>query len=220
MQPVHRPPSQPHAPGPSLMSGGQGTGKPRESVSQTLKNEKAEEGVREQCEDPEVVDEEKSSSSRKRNMWWLKKKRRRRSRLTYIKTKYKKKEDEGTSSVVSVVDELMGVPTCGSTSIPVVSMPSQGALVSPKSEPGAKIADQQPLYMIVPKPLKPMVLERPKRGRPPKGLLSPKLKEEPDLSDTIDFSHDPDWKVGVEDERRRGKIMKRKKRIKRGQCFG
>ena len=221
LQSGHRPPSQSYAPGPNHLSGGQGPSKPRDSGTQTLKEEKQEheeEDKEMRGHSEEVADhEEKSSGPRKRNMWWLKKKRRRRSRLTYIKAKYKKKEEEGEPlNVTSEVDGYVTMSPCGTPSVHVPgSSPKRLAL--PESEPGAKIADQQPLYMVVPRPLKSVSDEKPKRGRPPKVLLSSKPKVEPDLADAVDFS-DPDWNAEIEDENRRGKIVKRRRRIKRGQC--
>lgn len=43
-------------------------------------------------------DAEKAEPPKKRNLWWLKKRRKKRSRLTYIKTKYRRKDDERVPS--------------------------------------------------------------------------------------------------------------------------
>ena len=63
---------------------------------------------RNMAEEEEEGEEDKSESPPKRNLWWLKKRRRKRTRLTYIKTKYRRKDEEGapsTSEVVPMEDE-------------------------------------------------------------------------------------------------------------------
>ena len=219
VQPGHRPPVQPYASGPTPVGVSLDPNHQRESGSQKVKEENQDpikKDIKEEGEEPEAAGDEKAVGPRKKNMWWLKKKRRRRSRLTYIKAKYKKKEDEGPSNAASAVGELEMIPTSSRTPVAASTSVSE-TMASPRSEPGAKIADQQPLYKPVPRPLKPVVSERPKRGRPPKGLISSKLKAEGDLSDAMDFD-DPDWDAGMEGEKRRGKIVKRRRRVKRSEC--
>ena len=115
---------------------------------------------------------EKAEVPPKRNLWWLKKKRKRRSRLTYIKAKYRRKDDDGVPST---------------SEVPPVEEESEADLQS-KS-----------------------LLDRPKRGRPPKGVpfRLPKLES---------FSNsDPDWDETEERRRVKPAIKKRKGRGKKGE---
>lgn len=115
--------------------------------------------------------EEKSESPPKRNLWWLKKRRRKRTRLTYIKSKYRRKEDEAAPSTSEVV------PMEGET----------------------ELDDLQ----------KSSLDERPKRGRPPKGIGF-RFKTE-------SFSNsDPDWDETEERRRVKPVVKKRKGRVKKG----
>lgn len=120
--------------------------------------------------------EEKSESPPKRNLWWLKKRRRKRGRLTYIKSKYRRKEDEvapSTSEVVPMEEEA-------------------------EAEAELDDVEQSPLD------------ERPKRGRPPKGVGGFRFKTE-------SFSNsDPDWDETEERRRVKPVVKKRKGRMKKG----
>lgn len=115
--------------------------------------------------------EEKSESPPKRNLWWLKKRRRKRTRLTYIKSKYRRKEDEAAPSTSEVAP----------------------------MEEEAELDDLQ----------KTSLDERPKRGRPPKGVGF-RFKTE-------SFSNsDPDWDETEERRRVKPVVKKRKGRVKKG----
>ena len=119
----------------------------------------------------EEGNEEKSESPPKRNLWWLKKRRRKRTRLTYIKAKYRRKEDEAAPSTSEVA--------------PI--------------EEEAELDDLQKSSMD----------ERPKRGRPPKGVGF-RFKTE-------SFSNsDPDWDETEERRRVKPVVKKRKGRVKKG----
>jgi len=114
--------------------------------------------------------EEKSESPPKRNLWWLKKRRRKRTRLTYIKSKYRRKEDEAAPSTSEVAP----------------------------MEEEAELDDLQ----------KTSLDERPKRGRPPKGVGF-RFKTE-------SFSNsDPDWDETEERRRVKPVVKKRKGRVKK-----
>ena len=129
-------------------------------------------------EGEEDESEEKSESPPKRNLWWLKKKRRKRTRLTYIKTKYRRKEDEGAPSTSEVAPMDMEV----------------------EDDPELDVDDGLP---------KSSLGERPKRGRPPKGVGF-RFKAE-------SFSNsDPDWDETEERRRVKPVVKKRKGRVKKG----
>lgn len=133
----------------------------------------------EEEEEGEEGNEEKSELPPKRNLWWLKKKRRKRTRLTYIKSKYRRKEDEGAPSSSEVAP----------------------------MEDEAELDDLQKSSSLE---------ERPKRGRPPKGVGF-RFKTE-------SFSNsDPDWDETEERRRVKQVVKKRKGRVKKGKllyhCF-
>jgi len=124
--------------------------------------------------------EEKSESPPKRNLWWLKKKRRKRTRLTYIKTKYRRKDEEGVPSTSEVAPMEMEVDA----ELDDAELDVDDGL--PKSSFG----------------------EKPKRGRPPKGLGF-RIKDE-SLSNS-----DPDWDETEERRRVKPVVKKRKGRVKK-----
>lgn len=129
-------------------------------------------------EDEEDDNEEKSESPPKRNLWWLKKRRRKRTRLTYIKSKYRRREDEGAPSTSEVAPMEMEV----------------------EEDPDLDVNDGLP---------KSSFGERPKRGRPPKGVGF-RFKTE-------SFSNsDPDWDETEERRRVKAVVKKRKGRVKKG----
>lgn len=141
----------------------------------TIKEEQEDEERKMADEEEEVGEGEeligdKSQSPPKRNLWWLKKKRRKRTRLTYIKSKYRRKDEEGapSTSEVAAMEEEVELDDL------------------PKSPSG----------------------ERPKRGRPPKGIGF-RFKTE-------SFSNsDPDWDETEERRRVKPIIKKRKGRMKK-----
>ena len=145
----------------------------------TIKEEQEDEERKMADEEEEVGEGEeligdKSQSPPKRNLWWLKKKRRKRTRLTYIKSKYRRKDEEGapSTSEVAAMEEEVELDDL------------------PKSPSG----------------------ERPKRGRPPKGIGF-RFKTE-------SFSNsDPDWDETEERRRVKPIIKKRKGRMKKGIIF-
>ena len=129
----------------------------------------------EEEEEGDEGNEEKTESPPKRNLWWLKKRRRKRGRLTYIKSKYRRKEDEGAPSTSEVVP----------------------------MEEEAELDDLQ----------KSPLEERPKRGRPPKGVGGFRFKTE-------SFSNsDPDWDETEERRRVKPVVKKRKGRMKKGTIY-
>ena len=141
-----------------------------------IKEEQEEAKVTEEGEEDES--EEKSESPPKRNLWWLKKKRRKRTRLTYIKTKYRRKDDEVAPSTSEVAPVDMAV----------------------EDDPELDVDDGLP---------KASLGERPKRGRPPKGVGF-RFKAE-------SFSNsDPDWDETEERRRVKPVVKKRKGRVKKG----
>ncbi|XP_022780251.1 uncharacterized protein LOC111321587 isoform X1 [Stylophora pistillata] len=143
----------------------------------TIKEEQEEEEERKMADEGgggggkgEEGIENKSQSPPKRNLWWLKKKRRKRTRLTYIKSKCRRKDEEGapSTSEVAAMEEEVELDDL------------------PKSPSG----------------------ERPKRGRPPKGIGF-RFKTE-------SFSNsDPDWDETEERRRVKPIIKKRKGRMKK-----
>ena len=146
----------------------------------TIKEEQEEEEERKMADEGggggkgEEGIENKSQSPPKRNLWWLKKKRRKRTRLTYIKSKCRRKDEEGapSTSEVAAMEEEVELDDL------------------PKSPSG----------------------ERPKRGRPPKGIGF-RFKTE-------SFSNsDPDWDETEERRRVKPIIKKRKGRMKKGTLF-
>lgn len=150
------------------------------ATNQAVVNEepkaKAEQGKAvEEGEDGES--EEKSGSPPKRNLWWLKKKRRKRSRLTYIKTKYRRKDDEGAPSSSEVAPMEMELEDDVELDL------EDGLPISPTGE-------------------------KPKRGRPPKGIGF-RFKGE-SLSNS-----DPDWDETEERRRVKTVVKKKKGRVKR-----
>lgn len=154
------------------------------ATSQAVVNEepkaKAEQGkVVEEGEDGES--EEKSGSPPKRNLWWLKKKRRKRSRLTYIKTKYRRKDDEGAPSSSEVAPMEMELEEDTELDL------EDGLPISPTGE-------------------------KPKRGRPPKGIGF-RFKGE-SLSNS-----DPDWDETEERRRVKPVVKKKKGRVKKGRFY-
>ena len=139
-----------------------------------IKEEERKMAEEEDEEGGEEGAEDKSQSPPKRNLWWLKKKRRKRTRLTYIKSKYRRKDEEGAPSTSEVA-----------------AMEDEAELDDlPKSPSG----------------------ERPKRGRPPKGIGF-RFKTE-------SFSNsDPDWDETEERRRVKPVVKKRKGRMKKGIIF-
>ena len=139
---------------------------------------KEEETKVDEEEEEKRENEEKSASPPKRNLWWLKKKRRKRPRLTYIKTKYRRKDDEGAPSTSEVTPMDMDMED--DPELEVDDGPSQSSLG-----------------------------DRPKRGRPPKGVGF-RFKTE-------NFSNsDPDWDESEERRRVKPVVKKRKGRVKKG----
>lgn len=123
--------------------------------------------------------EGKSESPPKRNLWWLKKRRRKRTRLTYIKTKYRRKDDEGAPSTSEVAPMEMEMEMEEDPELDVDDGLGQSSLE-----------------------------ERPKRGRPPKGVGF-RFKAE-------SFSNsDPDWDETEERRRVKPVVKKRKGRVKK-----
>lgn len=120
---------------------------------------------------------EKPGSRPKKNLWWLKKKRRKRARLTYIKTKYRRKDDE----VVPSTSEIAPME------------------VEVEDEPELDLEDGLPNSSLG---------ERPKRGRPPKGVGF-RFK-----ADSISNS-DPDWDETEERRRVKPVVKKKKGRVKK-----
>lgn len=174
--------------------------KPKTSIEhlQALTNATNQESIREEPkikqeqDETKVIEEggageeesgEKSESPPKKNLWWLKKKRRKRTRLTYIKTKYRRKEDEGAPSTSEVAPMQMEMEMVGD---PELDM-EDGLATSPLGD-------------------------RPKRGRPPKGVGF-RFKAE-------SFSNsDPDWDETEERRRVKPVVKKKKGRVKRGDGF-
>ena len=124
---------------------------------------------------------EKPGSRPKKNLWWLKKKRRKRARLTYIKTKYRRKDDEVAPSTSEIAPMEVEV----------------------EDEPDLDLEDGLPNSSLG---------ERPKRGRPPKGVGF-RFK-----ADSISNS-DPDWDETEERRRVKPVVKKKKGRVKKGKFY-